>query len=119
MKASIKVIPWPGIDNAYIVISSHKSEQTGNGVTQKISLLYATEDKGAEWAPEHGPITVLTPCGADNTQAKKHWFYDYITGWGDWSQLAVDREGLPEKFLAGDDAGIFEVLRRCTISNKD
>jgi hypothetical protein len=113
MKKSIKIIPFDDIENAYIVISCGKVDDCG--AVTNVSFFYGDDDGGAEWAPQYGPITVITPCEKDykteDEEAQEHWFYDYITGYGRWSQLAVDEERLCEKFKDGDYEGVFRVLK--------
>jgi len=111
MNPSVKCIPFPDIDNAYVVISGHKSEHTGNGVQKCMTFFYGGDKIGAEWEPDNGPITVIYSCDKDTDGAQPHWFYDYCTGYGNWSQLAVDREHLPDAFLAGSYDYIFGVLK--------
>ena len=111
LNKNIKCIPFPEIDNAYVVISGHDYEKNGNGVRKCMSFFYDNGDVGAEWEPDNGPITVIYKCEKDHKDAKKHWFYDYSTGTGNWSQLAVEEEGLPSAFLDGDYEYIFNVLK--------
>lgn len=115
---SIKVIPFPNIPDAYIVISGHLSPDKGskpNGIDAKMSFFYGTETGGAEWEPNYGPITKIIPCESsyesDYEEAQKHWFYPYITGYGNWSQLAVDKENLANYFAEGNYSAIFNVLK--------
>lgn len=113
---SIKVIPFPEIENAYIVISCFPDKDHGNGIKSNMSFFYGTEKSGAEWEPNHGPITKITPYYKDYAggygSAIEHWFYDYCTGYGDWSQLAVDQEGLSDYFREGNYPAIFRILER-------
>ena len=111
MNKRIKCIPFPGIAHAYVVISAYKEERNGNGVAKCMSFFYGGESIGAEWEPEHGPITVLYKCPKEDKDAQPHWFYGYYTGQGNWSQLAVEHEGLPAAFIEGDYAHIFSVLK--------
>lgn len=110
MKQSIKIIPFPEIENSFIVISANPSD-TANNVKLCFTFLYATEKGGAEWEPEYGPITRLIPCKKNDPEAKKHWFYPYYKGQGHWSQLAVKDENLAENFINGNYAEIFETLK--------
>lgn len=67
----------------------------------------------AEWEPRHGPIQVWHECLKEDENARQHWHFDYVNdGWGNWSQLAVEHECLPQKLLAGDLDAVFEVLLR-------
>ena len=110
MHQNVKAIPFPGIPNAYIVISAVKSEK-GNGVEKRMSFFYDNGMKGAEWEPDYGPISIYNKCEKNDEGAMPHFFYEYYTGQGNWSQLAVQREGLPDSFLAGDYPAIFAVLK--------
>lgn len=121
MRKSLKVIPFPGISDAYIVISSYEDEVSKlkyneTRVKKCLSFFWGNADGGAEWESEQGPITVIHPCAedfkeSDWVKATPHWFYPFFKGNGFWSQLAVDHERLPQKFLAGDYEGIFDTLR--------
>ena len=111
MNKNILCIPFPDIKNAYVVISGHKAN-TGNGVEKCMSFFYDNGDVGAEWEPDNGPITRIDKCNKDNPEAQKHWFYDYCTGYGNWSQLAVNDERLPDAFIDGNYKFIFLVLKK-------
>ena len=112
MNPRVKVIPFPEIENAYIVISGNKSEEACNKVRSNISFFYVHDNIGVEWEPNYGPITVLYGCKETDKDAQKHWYFDYFTGQCHWSQLAVNRERLGEKFYLGNYEGIFNVLRQ-------
>lgn len=111
MNKNVRCIPFVGIKNAYMVISGYK-EETGNGVKKCMSFFYDNGDIGAEWEPDNGPITVIYKCNKAHEKAEKHWFYDYCTGYGNWSQLAVESEGLPNAFLTGAYDYLFAVLKK-------
>ena len=111
MNKNIRCIPFPGIENAYVVISGHKAD-TGNGVKKCMFFFYDNGNIGAEWEPDNGPITVIFKCSKDDENAQPHWFYDYYSGNGNWSQLAVNEEGLPDVFLIGDYEYLFAVLKK-------
>lgn len=119
MNRSIKVIPFPNIDGAYIVISAHKEiRETYEKTKSEMSFFFDGGcGIGCEWEPDYGPITKIISCDKDfkETEFEKaypHWFYPYYKGPGYWSQLAVEEEHLPEAFLAGNYEWIFEVLKR-------
>jgi hypothetical protein len=112
MKKRIKCIPFPGITNAYIVISGSHKKDSCNEVSSNMSFLYHNDKIAVEWEPNYGPITVLYECDKDHEEAQKHFFFDYCTGYGHWSQLAVQEERLGEKFYTGNYEGLFEVLKR-------
>lgn len=110
MNESIKCIPFPGIEGAYVVISAGKSDK-GNNVSKRMSFFFDNGNVGAEWEPDYGPITVIYKRDKDDEDAKPHWFYEYYAGQGHWSQCAVEKEGLPEYFLAGDYNMLFAALK--------
>lgn len=110
MNKNIKVIPFPDIPDAYIVISAYKVD-SGNGLKKCMSFMYANAEIGAEWEPEYGPITIIYPCSKEHPDAQEHFFYPYITGYGNWSQLAVKENNLDRYFINGDYHKIFAVLK--------
>jgi len=112
MNKSIKIIPFEGIENAFIVISARPNSENGNRIATTISFVYGTKEGGAEWEPNHGPITRLYPCSETDPEAEPHWFFPFYKGQGYWSQLAVDEYDLPGLFLNGDYEGIFSVLKQ-------
>lgn len=111
MNKNIKCIPFPGIENAYVVISGHEVDSC-NGVKKCMSFFYGGENTGAEWEPDYGPITVIHSCAKNHEQAQEHFFYDYCAGYGAWSQCSVQDEHLDKMFLSGDYVGMFSVLKR-------
>ena len=113
MNKGIKCIPFPDIENAYIIISARESDK-GNKVRKCMTFFYDSGSVGAEWEPNFGPITTLYKCPKEHKDARPHYFYDFCTGYGNRSQLAVEMEGLPEAFLNGDYVKIFAVLKRWT-----
>lgn len=58
MNPKVKVIPFPEIKNAYIVISGNQAD-TCNKVRSNISFFYLDGDIGVEWEPNNGPITII------------------------------------------------------------
>lgn len=111
MNPSIKIIPFPNIANAYVVISARISE-TANGCKKNMSFLYDNGNGIAvEWEPDNGPITILHACNLEDEGAQPHWFFKYYTGQGHWSQLAVIEEELPQDFLNGNYESLFSTLR--------
>ena len=111
MNPRVKVIPFSGIENAYIVISGNKTV-TPNRVKSNMSFFYLDGDIGVEWEPNYGPITVLYSCDKDHPEAQEHWYFDYFTGNGNWSQLAVNENRLGEYFYTGDYKSLFNVLKQ-------
>jgi hypothetical protein len=111
MNKSIKIIPFPEIENAYIVISAIKAEN-GNNVRHAMTFLYDGKNGQAiEWEPDYGPITRLTQCKESDEDAEPHWFFPFYTGHGNWSQLGVEKSGLPYFFLKGDYKALFSAMK--------
>ena len=108
---NVRCIPFPGIENAYVVISGYKTK-AGNGVKKCMSFFYDNGAIGAEWEPDYGPITIIYKCNKKDEESRPHWFYDFYTGQGHWSQMAVEEEGLPSAFLDGDYEYLFLVLKK-------
>jgi len=107
----VKVIPFPEIENAYVVISARYNEEKCNKCEPIMSFLYANETRGVEWEPSYGPITLLISCGNRHPEAREHFFFPYITGYGNWTQLGVNDNLLGRRFSKGDYEGIFNVLK--------
>lgn len=111
-----------GIENAYILISGYEKERD-DGFNFKtydyhVSFLYDGGNVATEWEPRHGPIQVWYKAAEENDDKREHYFYDYVLDRNlDWSQLAVEREGLHFALLYGDTSHIFSVLKRWCESN--
>lgn len=81
-------------------------------VKTTISFLYDTGEYAAEWEPEYGPIQVWHKCDENSENATEHYYYDFTDSSAlNWSQLAVDRYGLPQAAHRGDWDYIFAVLK--------
>lgn len=113
---NIKCIPFPGIENAYVVISGCKSNTSENGIEKHMSFFFDGGDIGAEWEPDNGPITKIHKTDRDTMDAEPHWFYNYSLGNGDWAQMAVKEEGLPGAFLRGDYEFLFLILKKWVVA---
>lgn len=111
MNRSIKIIPFPEIDNFYVVISACTYKDRDNRVMKNMSFVWADENGGAEWEPDYGPITKLIPCKETDEEAQPHWFYPFYRGQGHWSQFAVEENELPAAFQRGDYEYIASVLK--------
>ena len=133
----VKVLPWPGIDRAYLCISGKRRPKKRVGdhwyvdgqhteyrekygddelkTEPHITFLFDAGDVCAEWDGAYGPIQLWFRCSADfkegYDEAREHWFYDHAYGRGHWSQIAVSEAGLPEAFARGDYDRIFAELR--------
>ena len=76
-----------------------------------VSFLFDSGEVSAEWEPEYGPIQVWHKCHESTEGAKEHYFYDFTNDSpGNWSQLAVEENELPQAFVDGNYDYIFSVL---------
>jgi hypothetical protein len=110
LRKSVKVIPFPGITDAYVVISGGSSKGP-NGCETIMSFFWGDREGGCEWEPQFGPFTKITPCDSQHPDALPHWFYEFCTGYGNWTQLAVEDTHIVEYFLNGDYLGVFKILQ--------
>lgn len=145
----VKVLPWVGIEGAYLCVSGKKrrQERVGERWYPKnaehderektyddtdfrsepyISFLYDAGNCCAEWDGAYGPIQLWwkapenwQPSDESYSQAKPHWFYDFAYGAGHWAQSAVDEAGLPQAFNEGNYGRIFDELRSWAESRND
>jgi hypothetical protein len=77
-----------------------------------VSFLYDAGEYAAEWEPEYGPIQVWHKCAASADGAKEHYYYDFTDSpGGNWSQMAVEQNQLPQAANRGDFDYIFSVLK--------
>lgn len=84
-----------------------------------VTFLVKTKDENTivEWEPNGGAITLIEKCDKDYKfkedeygQVKPHWLLGWCKGYGNWDQLAVYDEGLPEAVEFGNLERIYEVL---------
>lgn len=101
--------------NCYLLTSFRRRDDVFEDeflVDCTISFLYDAGEYAAEWEPKHGPIQVWHKCKKDAIEAKEHYYYDYTDSpGGNWSQLAVSENGLPQAANAGNFDHIFRVLK--------
>lgn len=90
-----------------------------------ISFLYDQEGRvAAEWEPQYGPIQIWHSCEETwedgHVKARPHWHYPFVQNRpGNWSQLAVEREGLKYYAHELNLDGLFVVLMRWAQSHDD
>lgn len=117
-KKQSKVIKAEYKPNCWILVSAKKAKEQydrGLKVDYIFSFLYDAGKVAAEWEPRYGPIQIWTKCDEGAENAKEHYFYDWEnTSPASWSQMSVEREQLPEMFLAGNWDAIFDVLKSWT-----
>jgi len=117
-KMQSKVIKAEYKPGCWILISPMKAKKQydyGLKVDYVFSFLYDAGEVAAEWEPRYGPIQTWNKCNKDDENAIEHYFYDWHNTIPlSWSQLSVEREQLPEMFLAGNWDAIFDVLKSWT-----
>jgi hypothetical protein len=92
-----------------------KETQGDFRVKTTVSFVYDAGIVAAEWEPEYGPIQVWEKCDKDADNAREHYFYDFTNSpGGNWSQMAVDSNQLPQAANRGDYDYIFSVLKEWT-----
>lgn len=104
-----------GIENAWILVSGSRRKTDDPYFCAKatISFLYDSGSWAAEWEPEYGPIQVWHKCDEKAENAKPHYFYEFTdNGPGNWSQMAVDNNELPQAFVNGEYKYIFGILEQ-------
>ena len=131
----VAVLPFPGLENCFVCMSGRMKRRKKVGekwykdheentqnyenyegyTTPHISFIYVGNNKAVEWDGAYGPITVWEKCEVDYNngydKAQPHWVFPFAHGQGNWSQTAVDKARLPEKFNEGDYEGIFNELK--------
>lgn len=112
----VAILPWPELENCYLVLSANWRNDTKENSTPAISFTYERNGVAADWDGELGPITIWKKSekngnDGEHDPAQMHWLWPWATGRGNWSQLAVNREGLPDAFVNGSYAYIFDVLK--------
>ena len=115
MMANKRVMVTPYKEKCFVIVSAPKrdlSETYGEiRVKSIVSLLYDAGDVAAEWELEHGPIQIWEKATELNDDTKDHYYYDFVVNTPmNWSQLAVDTNGLPQAAACGDWDYIFAVL---------
>ena len=101
--------------HCFILISFQRREsrEPETRVKTNMSFLYDAGEYAAEWEPEYGPIQVWHKCEEGAPEARAHYYYDFTdSGFFNFSQLAVDENGLPGAAARGSFDYIFDVLKR-------
>jgi len=108
-------------ENCYILMSPKIRDSDRpmdiDNMDYAMSFLYHNSETGyaAEWEPRYGPIQVWHQCLENSEGAKEHYFFDFTDSeGGNWSQMAVEREGLHRYFFESDWNSIFNVLMSWT-----
>jgi hypothetical protein len=104
-------LPFPSIKNAWLFLSGRHRYDDANGCAAVVSFVYIDGDIAAEWEP-HGPIQLWFKSTKDSPGAVENYVFPWVNGSAHWSQLAVEYEQLPQRFIDGEYDLIFAVLRR-------
>lgn len=85
-----------------------------------VSFLVYAEDKQTvvEWEVTYGAITRIEKCHKDWTgeygqPSEPYWLFGHCKGFGDWTQSAVTKYGLPEAVATGNLVHVRDTLLRC------
>jgi len=103
-------------EGAHVIYSASKRDmeetQGDFRVKNHFSFCFISGDYAAEWEPQHGPIQIWHKCDKDAENAREHYVFEFTDSGGmNWSQMAVDREGLPQAANIGSWQYIFNVLK--------
>jgi len=102
-------------ENCYILISAKKKNyegiSSGYNAESFVSLLYDAGTVAAEWEIEHGPIQIWYKASELKEGTRQHYYYDFVIDTPmNWSQMAVEKNELPQAAVRGDWDYIFAVL---------
>ena len=107
-------------EGAHVIYSASKksAEDCCGGevrVKNNFTFCFINGNYAAEWEPEYGPIQVWHKCEKDSENAKPHYIFEFSDSQGgNWSQLAVDKNQLPNAANDGYWQYIFNVLKDWT-----
>lgn len=111
-------LPFPDIDGAFVYLSGRLNRDGANGCEAVASFVYIDGDIACEWEPRCGPIQLWFASEEGAEGAIQNYVFPWVDGSGHWSQMAVEREQLPQLFAAGYYDLIFATLRRWVESRK-
>ena len=117
LRQRIRMIPWPGMENCYVVISGQWPDNRHEMSKPHMTFTAVDWETGvaAEWDGEYGPIQLAfraanpgdTPSGEF---AAPCWIFENSVRGLHWSQRAVRDHDLARSFVNGDYDHIFAVL---------
>ena len=122
MRDHLPIIEHEHKPNCFVLTSFTLSDEPYMGKLAKptVSFLYRGENVAAEWEVSYGPIQMWRRADGESENTKEHYAYPFVkTGFADWSQMAVDREGLKPALRRGDWDTIFSVLKRWADNNQE
>jgi len=119
MRKSIKLLPFPEIPRAMVVIST---EQVDEKVAPNCNipifsfLVQVSADAAVEWEPKYGAITLILRCSEQEENAMPHWYFPFHVA-GLWSQLTVNELELGKLFANGEYQLLFDAMQQWGCNN--
>ena len=103
-------------EGAHVIYSAQKRDMKDTcgefQVKNMFSFCWINGEYAAEWEPEYGPIQVWHRCEKDAEGSRPHYVFEFTdSGFGNWSQLAVSNNELPQAANSGFWQYIFSVLK--------
>ncbi len=114
-KRPIFKFTYPEIENCWLILSFSVGESKYHDLRTDpfITFFYDAGRRGAEWEPKYGPIQVWSKADGPGENVRTHYFYEFVVNESfNWSQMAVEREGLKEALARCDIGHVFRVLKR-------
>jgi hypothetical protein len=113
LKTKVEEIPGAWIFlSAYV--KNRKESITQLNTAATVSFVFYNGDIAAEWEPNYGPIQLFER-GEEGEDSRPHYVFPFVkNNLFAWSQMDVEREGLPEAFINGDYKYIFAILEGWT-----
>ena len=115
LKRRVKLIPWPGRDNCFLVLSACWVRDNFSQPNITFTVVARDRSCAVEWDGHYGPIQRVYPADSPGPQpngetALPGWIFDNEIRGLHWSQCAVQDHDLPRAFVNGDYDYIFNVL---------
>lgn len=114
-KRPIFKFKYPEMENCWLILSFSVMESKYHDLEVKpfVSFFYDAGRVGAEWEPRYGPIQIWRKADSLTDETRTHYFYEFVHRDPlNWSQLAVDREGLKDSIVTSDLRQVFCVLKQ-------
>ena len=120
---SLRYFPFPGIENAYTVISISEDETKSNKMRSTISfVLYINETRAVELEPENGALTIYDKCEEDWKPTDEYdielglkpihsYIFPYVTGHHQWGQLIVNDKECEKLLSQGRYEEFFNIMK--------
>lgn len=120
---SLRYFQFPGIENAYTVISISEDKTKANKMRSTISfVLYISETRAVELEPEYGALTIYDKCEEDwkptdewdieiGAKPSPSYIFPYVTGHHQWSQLIVNDKKFEKLLSQGRYEDFFNIMK--------